>query len=49
MIGYRRMRLDSLPDSMPAAIALYRKLGFHDIPPYPLEPIPEAVHLELVL
>jgi putative acetyltransferase len=33
-IGYRRLRLDSHRASMGAAIGLYRRLGFVEIPPY---------------
>lgn len=43
-IGYREMWLDSLP-SMHEAIALYRKLGFIDIPPYYDTPIKGTVFL----
>jgi putative acetyltransferase len=46
--GYRLMRLDSLP-SMVGARALYRGLGFRDIPPYRDNPIDGAVFLELQL
>lgn len=43
--GYARMRLATMP-SMPSAQALYRTLGFEDIAPYHLRPIPSVVYLE---
>jgi ribosomal protein S18 acetylase RimI-like enzyme len=42
--GYAEMRLDSLP-SMTAAVALYRRFGFAEIPPYCYNPIPGTVYL----
>jgi GNAT superfamily N-acetyltransferase len=47
-LGYRRMRLDTLP-GMETAQALYERLGFREIAPYTRNPIPDARFLELDL
>jgi ribosomal protein S18 acetylase RimI-like enzyme len=43
-LGYREIKLDTLPH-MTTAIALYRALGFDDIPPYGSHPYPGLVTL----
>lgn len=48
-IGYKRMRLDTIADSMREAVALYRALGFREIPPYRPNPIASATYMELDL
>lgn len=47
--GYRRVVLETLPDRMGTAVALYRALGFQEIRPYVERPVPGAIYMELEL
>jgi putative acetyltransferase len=47
--GYGAMRLDTLADRMPAAVALYRSLGFREIAPYNDHPVEGTLYMELAL
>jgi len=47
--GYDAMRLDTIAGSMDHAIAMYRELGFREIPPYYANPTPGAIYMELAL
>ncbi len=44
-IGYKKIRLDTLPD-MTKAQNLYKEMGFYTIPAYRLNPIKETVYME---
>jgi GNAT superfamily N-acetyltransferase len=48
-IGYARMRLDTVTGKMDKAIDLYRQLGFHEIEPYGVHPVPGTLFMELTL
>jgi GNAT superfamily N-acetyltransferase len=48
-IGYQRMRLDTLPEQMGKAVAVYRAIGFKEIEPYNNNPVPGSLFMELVL
>jgi ribosomal protein S18 acetylase RimI-like enzyme len=47
--GFRAARLETLPEKMGAAVALYRALGFEEIAPYLRRPLPGAVYMEFAL
>ena len=47
--GHRRLRLDTITGKMDAAVALYRSMGFVDIPPYYPSPVPGTAYMELSL
>ncbi len=49
LLGYSALRLDSHPPTMPAAVAMYRKLGFREVSAAPLQPLDELIYLELPL
>lgn len=48
-IGYRKMRLDTLPGKMDRAIAMYLRLGFKHTDPYYFNPVENAAFMELEL
>ena len=47
--GYATMRLDTIPERMQSAVALYRGFGFVNIPAYWSNPLPGVEYMELAL
>jgi len=48
-LGYKKLRLDTVEPVMKTAVAMYRQLGFREIPPYRPNPIKGALYMELQL
>jgi predicted N-acetyltransferase YhbS len=48
-LGYQAIRLDTIPSVMGSAVALYRSLGFRDVPAYCDNPVPGTLFMELRL
>jgi GNAT superfamily N-acetyltransferase len=47
LAGFAAFRLETLPGKMSAAAAMYRQLGFREIPPYVRKPVAGALYMEL--
>ncbi|HXZ31377.1 MAG TPA: GNAT family N-acetyltransferase [Terriglobales bacterium] len=48
-IGYKFMRLDTVEPVMKDAVGLYRRMGFYEIAPYRVNPMPGTLYMELRL
>ena len=48
-IGYRSIKLDTLPSIMPNAVAMYRSFGFDECAPYYHNPIAGSMYMALHL
>ncbi len=49
LIGYQKMRLDTLPDKMAKAVKLYKSQGFREIAPYYHNPYGKTLFMEMNL
>jgi putative acetyltransferase len=48
-LRYKKLRLDTVEPVMKTAVAMYRQLGFHEIPSYRQNPMAGALYMELQL
>jgi GNAT superfamily N-acetyltransferase len=48
-LGYSLLRLDTHPPTMQAAVTMYRRLGFQEVEPGPIEAVEGLVYMELTL
>lgn len=48
-LGYTRLRLDTHPPTMPAAMAMYHRLGFQEVVPDPAKRVEGLLYMELLL
>jgi len=48
-IGYREMKLDTLAEQMPEAVAMYRSLGFVECAPYYHNPVAGVLYMTCAL
>lgn len=48
-LGYSRLRLDTHPDTMQAAVELYRRFGFEEVVDNPVPLVPGLSYMELRL
>ena len=48
-LGYTRLRLDTHPPTMQAALTMYKELGFREVGPGPVVPVNGLLYMELLL
>ncbi len=48
-LGYHAVRLATVPPVMGSTVALYRSLGFREVPAYCFHPVPGTLYMELRL
>jgi ribosomal protein S18 acetylase RimI-like enzyme len=49
VVGYKSIRLDTVPSVMSKAVEMYKSYGFREIAPYRANPIEGALYMELEL